>query len=87
MRLLMLSLGNKSAFESSMAPACRGGNVLASAKFLEHAHFFHIAVLLMPSHPLRLSTMPMLQDCYAVSAARPETQNRDGESTARNVAV
>jgi hypothetical protein len=57
-----------------MAPACRVWNVLASAKFLERADFFHIAVLLMPSHPLRLSTMPMLQNCCAVMAAREEIQ-------------
>jgi hypothetical protein len=30
-----------------MAPACRGGNVSACAKFPEHAHFFHTVVLLI----------------------------------------
>jgi hypothetical protein len=78
---------NKNAPESQTAPACRGGNVLACAKFLEHAHFFHIAVLLMPFHPPRLSTMPMLQNCCAVMALLRKIQNRDGNSTARNVAA
>src|ERR1700676_431448 len=32
---------------SRMAPACRGGNVSACAKFPEHAHFFHTVVLLI----------------------------------------
>src|SRR6202048_2483580 len=32
---------------SRMAPACRGGNVSACAKFPEHAHFFRTVVLLI----------------------------------------
>src|SRR5258708_27698939 len=32
---------------SRMAPACRGGNVSACAKFPEHEHFFHTVVLLI----------------------------------------
>jgi hypothetical protein len=64
----MLSFGNKTPLNLQTAPACRGGNVLASAKFLEQAHFFHVAVLLMPSHPPTLSTMPMLQNYCAVMA-------------------
>jgi hypothetical protein len=36
-----------------LAPACRVGNVLASAKFLKAASFFHLMVLLMPSRPIR----------------------------------
>src|SRR5665811_1410003 len=46
-------VGSKRPCTSGIAPACRGGNVSACAKFSEHAHFFHIVVLLMPSHPIR----------------------------------
>jgi hypothetical protein len=51
----------------------------------EQAHFFHIVVSLMPSHPISFSTMPMLQNCYAVMALLREIQNRDGNSISRNV--
>jgi hypothetical protein len=71
----MLSFGNKRPLNLQTAPACRGGNVLADAKFLQRAHFFHIVVLLMPSHPLKLSTMPMLQNCCAVMALLREIQS------------
>jgi len=45
--------GEQKALYVGMAPACRGGNVSACAKFLEHAHFFHTVVFLMPSRPIR----------------------------------
>jgi hypothetical protein len=41
---------NKSPF-AELAPACRNGNVLASAKFPRAASFFHLMALLMPSRP------------------------------------
>jgi hypothetical protein len=63
----MLSFGNKRPRNLHTAPACSGGNVLASAKFLEHAYFFHIAVLLMPSHPLTL-----FNDAYAARLLRSD---------------
>jgi hypothetical protein len=85
MRLLMLSFGNKRPLNLQMAPACRGWNVLASAKFLEHAHFFHTVVSLMTSHPITFSTMPMLQDCCAVMASVREIQDRDDESIGQSV--
>jgi hypothetical protein len=51
----------------------------------KHAHFFHTAVLLMPSHPIRFSSMSVLQNCCAVMAARQKIQNGDDGSIARNV--
>jgi hypothetical protein len=41
----------------------------------EQAHFFHTAVSLMPSHPINLSTTPMLQNCCAVMAMLREIQS------------
>jgi hypothetical protein len=37
-----------------------------------HAHFFHTAVLLMPSRPIKFLSLSMLQNCCAVMAADQE---------------
>jgi hypothetical protein len=51
----------------------------------EQAHFFHIVVSLMPSHPIRFLALLLLQNCCAVMAMLREIQNGNGESVVRNV--
>jgi hypothetical protein len=55
-----------------LAPACRDGNVLASAKFLKAAYFFYIMVLPMLLRPIRSLPRLMLQNYCAATAARRE---------------
>jgi hypothetical protein len=54
---------------------------------LERAYFFHIAVLLMPSHPIRYLPLSMLCECCAVMAARREGWSRLPHSVARTVSA
>jgi hypothetical protein len=58
------------SFFVELAPACRVGNVLASAKFPKAASFFHLMVLLMPSRRIRFLPLLMLRDCRVAMAAR-----------------
>jgi hypothetical protein len=55
-----------------LAPACRNGNVSASAKFQKGAHFFHRIVSLMPRRRTRVSLLFMLHDYCAAMAGRWE---------------
>jgi hypothetical protein len=73
---------NKPRF--AVGAACRTGNVSASAKFPKGAHFFHTMVLLMPLPPIRLLSLPMLQDYCAVKALRLEPGRSFHHSIARN---
>jgi hypothetical protein len=53
----------------------------------EQAHFFHIVVSLMPSHPIRFLPFSLLQNCCAAMAMLRESQNGDGRLLARNVSA
>src|SRR6266566_2613276 len=82
-RLLLVMDESKPHF--ALAPACRGGNVSASAKFPTPQHFFHIVVLLMPSRPTRLLSPSMLHNCCVVMAAGRELKGRCQHPITRNV--
>jgi hypothetical protein len=51
----------------------------------EDAHFFHVMVLLMPSHRITFLPMLMLHDCCAVMAARWQLRTNADHSIARNL--
>src|ERR1700743_2943344 len=63
---------NRNSVLGRVGASCRVGNVLASAKFLRGTYFFHTAVLVMPSRPIRFPSMLLLWNCCAGLAATRE---------------
>jgi hypothetical protein len=62
------------------------GNVFVSAKFPNRTHFFHTAVSLMPSPPIRFFPLLTLQYCCVVMATLCERQSGVGTAAARRAA-
>jgi hypothetical protein len=72
-------------------PQSRGWHLHAEEGTFSHvrsspqdAHFFHTKVFLMPSRPIRLLPLLMLQDFCAVLAARWELRKSTRRSVAGN---
>jgi hypothetical protein len=80
----MLSFGNK-APKFGWHRHAEIGTFSHLRSSFEQAHFFHIVVSLMPSHPIRFLPLSLLQNCCAVMASLRESQNGDSRLLARNV--